>query len=508
MTLPSESDLRSRAEAAAKACGVDLDAAAGDRVGLSPVNGLPVSSLAWSTPADVNAAVARANAVYDEWRLVPAPLRGAVVRRFGELLREHLDDLAALVTIEVGKITSEARGEVQEMVDICDYAVGLSRQLFGRTMTSERPGHRLMETWHPLGVVGVISAFNFPVAVWSWNTAIALVCGDPVVWKPSEQAPLCALASSALLSQALSEAGFSPDVSQVVLGDAAVGLALVDDPGVALLSATGSTRMGREVGPRVAARFGRSLLELGGNNAAIVAPSADLDLTARGIVFAAAGTAGQRCTSMRRVIAHTSVADAVVSRVAAAYEKLPIGSPISDTTLVGPLVNERAHASYASAVTAARDAGGELVTGGERVLADQAPEAFYVQPTIVRMPGQSDVVRAETFAPLLYVLTYDDLDEAIALNNAVPQGLSSSIFTQDQAEAELFMSAAGSDCGIVNVNIGTSGAEIGGAFGGEKETGGGRESGSDAWRAYMRRATNTVNYSGDLPLAQGVSFDV
>ncbi len=508
MSLPTESDLRSRAEAAAAACGVDLAAGSGDRVGLSPVNGLPVSSLAWSSPADVSAAVARAAAAYDEWRLVPAPVRGAVVRRLGELLREHLDDLATLVTVEVGKITSEARGEVQEMVDICDYAVGLSRQLFGRTMTSERPGHRLMETWHPLGVVGVISAFNFPVAVWSWNTAIALVCGDAVVWKPSEQAPLCALASGALLSRALTEAGFSSDVSQVVLGDAPVGLALVDDPAVALLSATGSTRMGREVGPRVAARFGRSLLELGGNNAAIVSPSADLDLTTRGVVFSAAGTAGQRCTSMRRVIAHASVADAVVDRVAAAYEKLPIGSPFESATLVGPLVNERAHTSYAAAVSAAVDAGGTLVTGGSRVLATDAPDAFYVQPTVVRMPAQSEVVHTETFAPLLYVMTYDDLDEAVALNNAVPQGLSSSIFTQDQAEAELFMSAAGSDCGIVNVNIGTSGAEIGGAFGGEKETGGGRESGSDAWRAYMRRATNTINYSGDLPLAQGVTFDL
>jgi aldehyde dehydrogenase (NAD+) len=508
MSLPSETDLRALAESAARACGVELSAAAGEHVGLSPINGLPVSSLAWSTPDQVAAAVARAAAAYDAWRLVPAPVRGGVVRRFGELLREHLDDLATLVTIEVGKITSEARGEVQEMVDICDYAVGLSRQLFGRTMTSERPAHRLMETWHPLGVVGVISAFNFPGAVWSWNTAIALVCGDPVVWKPSEQAPLCALASAALLSRALDEAGFSPDISQVVLGDATVGLTMVDDPAVALVSATGSTRMGREVGPRVAARFGRSLLELGGNNAAIVAPSADLDLTTRGIVFAAAGTAGQRCTSMRRVIAHTSVVDAVTDRVAAAYAKLPIGSPLEPGTLVGPLVNERAHSSYAAAVSAAQESGGELVVGGERVLDAEAAGAYYVRPTVVRMKEQSEVVHTETFAPLLYVMAYDDLDEAIALNNAVPQGLSSSIFTQDQAEAELFMSAAGSDCGIVNVNIGTSGAEIGGAFGGEKETGGGRESGSDAWRAYMRRATNTVNYSGDLPLAQGVTFDV
>jgi aldehyde dehydrogenase (NAD+) len=508
MSLPSASDLSDRAAAAATACGGDLAAVGGSQVGRSPVNGLPVSSLGWSTPSDVEAAVARSAAAYDAWRLVPAPVRGAVVRRFGELLREHLDDLATLVTLEVGKIGAEARGEVQEMVDICDYAVGLSRQLFGRTMTSERPGHRLMETWHPLGVVGVISAFNFPVAVWSWNTAIALVCGDTVVWKPSEQAPLCALASSALLQRALVEAGFSGDESQVVLGDASVGLALVDSPAVALLSATGSTRMGREVGPRVAARFGRSLLELGGNNAAIVGPSADLDLTTRGVVFSAAGTAGQRCTTMRRVIAHSSVVDAVTDRVAAAYEKLPIGSPLAADTLVGPLVNERAFTSFSSAVSAATDAGGTLVAGGARVLADEAGDAYYVQPTVVRMPSQSAVVHTETFAPLLYVMSYDDLDEAIALNNAVPQGLSSSIFTQDQAEAELFMSAGGSDCGIVNVNIGTSGAEIGGAFGGEKETGGGRESGSDAWRSYMRRATNTINYSGDLPLAQGVTFEV
>jgi aldehyde dehydrogenase (NAD+) len=508
MSLPSESDLTSHPASAPAACGVDPSATGGAQVGRSPVNGLPVSSLAWSTPADVDAAVARSAAAYDAWRLVPAPVRGAVVRRFGELLREHLDDLATLVTLEVGKIGSEARGEVQEMVDICDYAVGLSRQLFGRTMTSERPGHRLMETWHPLGVVGVISAFNFPVAVWSWNTAIALVCGDTVVWKPSEQAPLCALASAALLRRALVDAGFSGDESQVVLGDAAVGMALVDSPAVALVSATGSTRMGREVGPRVAARFGRSLLELGGNNAAIVGPSADLDLTTRGIVFSAAGTAGQRCTSMRRVIAHSSVVDAVTDRVAAAYEKLPIGSPLDDGTLVGPLVNERAFASYSTSISAATTSGGSLVVGGSRVLDADARDAYYGQPTVVRMPAQSDVVHTETFAPLLYVLAYDDLDEAIALNNAVPQGLSSSIFTQDQAEAELFMSAGGSDCGIVNVNIGTSGAEIGGAFGGEKETGGGRESGSDAWRSYMRRATNTINYSGDLPLAQGVTFDV
>jgi aldehyde dehydrogenase (NAD+) len=359
-----------------------------------------------------------------------------------------------------------------------------------------------------LGVVGVISAFNFPVAVWSWNTAIALVCGDTVVWKPSEQAPLCAWASAALLAQALADCGAPADVSQVVVGGPDVGGALVDHPGVALVSATGSTRMGRAVGPRVANRFGRSLLELGGNNAAIVAPSADLDLTLRGIVFSAAGTAGQRCTTMRRVIAHSSIADELTQRLVEAYGRLPIGNPMAEGTLVGPLVHQQAYDAMATALGKATEQGGKVVVGGERVLADAAPEAYYAQPAIVTMPAQSDIVRAETFAPLLYVMTYDDFDDAVALNNDVPQGLSSSLFTRDQAEAELFVSAEGSDCGIVNVNIGTSGAEIGGAFGGEKETGGGRESGSDAWRAYMRRATNTINYSGELPLAQGVDFSL
>ncbi|WP_374970637.1 aldehyde dehydrogenase family protein [Terrabacter sp. BE26] len=505
---PAPEELRRTAAEAARRCGVDLDGQAGDRTGRSPVNGAPVSSMRWAEPGEVDEAVARAHAAFKDWRFVPAPVRGAVVKRLGELLTEHKEDLATLVSVEVGKITSEARGEVQEMIDICDYAVGLSRQLFGRTMTSERPGHRLMETWHPLGVVGVISAFNFPVAVWSWNTAVALVCGDSVVWKPSETAPLCALAANALLQRALTESGHSVDVSQVVIGGAEVGQALVDNRRVALLSATGSTGMGRAVGPRVAERFGRSLLELGGNNAAIVAPSADLDLTTRGIVFSAAGTAGQRCTTMRRVIAHESVIDSVVERVAAAYEKLPIGDPMSDGTLVGPLVNERAYEAFVAAIDKARAAGGEVVVGGERVMADAAPGAFYVKPTVIRMREQSEVVHQETFAPILYVLPYSTFADAIELNNEVPQGLSSSVFTSDQAEAELFMSAAGSDCGIVNVNIGTSGAEIGGAFGGEKETGGGRESGSDAWRAYMRRATNTINYSGELPLAQGVTFDV
>jgi aldehyde dehydrogenase (NAD+) len=506
--LPDPEELRKLAAEAARGCGVNLDAAAGDQVVSSPVNGAELASLAWQTAADVDGAVARAGEAFREWRRVPAPVRGGLVRRFGELLREHKDDLATLVSLEVGKITSEARGEVQEMVDICEFAVGLSRQLYGRTISSERPGHRLMETWHPLGVVGVISAFNFPVAVWSWNTAIALVCGDPVVWKPSELAPLSALASAALLEQACAEQGAPAGLSQVLIGGPEIGEALVDHPGIALLSATGSTRMGRAVGPRVAQRFGRSLLELGGNNAAVVTPSADLDLTTRGIVFSAAGTAGQRCTSLRRVIAHVDVVDEVTDRVAAAYRRLPIGSPLADGTLVGPLIHGRAFEGMQAALEEARAQGGEVVVGGGRRFADEAPDAFYVEPAVVRMPEQTDVVRRETFAPILYVLPYRTLDEAFELHNGVPQGLSSSIFTSDQAEAERFLAAEGSDCGIVNVNIGTSGAEIGGAFGGEKETGGGRESGSDAWKSYMRRATNTINFSGELPLAQGVKFTV
>ncbi|NUR99628.1 MAG: aldehyde dehydrogenase family protein [Kribbellaceae bacterium] len=506
--IPSSDVLRARALEAARACGVDASAVTGDRRHRSPINGGDLGGVPWTDPSVVDDVVARSRAAFREWRTVPAPARGAVIKRFGELLTEHKADLATLVSLEVGKITSEALGEVQEMIDICDFAVGLSRQLYGRTTVSERPGHRLMETWHPLGVVGVISAFNFPVAVWSWNTAIALVCGDTVIWKPSEQAPLCAWASAALLGRALAESGAPADVSQVVVGGPEIGEALVDHPGVALVSATGSTRMGKAVGPRVANRFGRSLLELGGNNAAIVTPSADLDLALRGIVFSAAGTAGQRCTTMRRVIAHTSVAQELTERLVEAYGRLPIGNPMAPGTLVGPLVHGKAYDAMAAAIAQAGGEGGKVVAGGNRVLADAAPDAFYVEPAIVTMPGQTGIVRAETFAPLLYVLTYEDLGEAIALNNDVPQGLSSSIFTRDQAEAEVFVSAEGSDCGIVNVNIGTSGAEIGGAFGGEKQTGGGRESGSDAWRAYMRRATNTINYSGELPLAQGVDFSV
>ncbi len=484
------------------ACGVDTLADSGDLVAATPIDGSTLFRLRASTATEVDAAIDDAHRAFAQWRLVPAPRRGALVRRLGELLTAHKDDVATLVTIEAGKITSEALGEVQEMVDVCEFAVGLSRQLYGRTMTSERPGHRLAETWHPLGVVGVVSAFNFPVAVWAWNTAIALVCGDPVVWKPSELTPLTALACDALLRRAATETGAPDGVHRLVLGAAAVGERLVDDPRVSLVSATGSVRMGRRVGPRVAARFGRCLLELGGNNAAVVTPSADLDLAVRAIVFAAAGTAGQRCTTLRRLIVHSSVADAVVGRVTAAYRQLPVGDPFDDDVLVGPLIRERSWEAMASALDLARADGGAVVCGGERL--DRA--GCYVSPALVRMPAQTAVVCEETFAPILYVLSYDTLDEAIAMHNAVPQGLSSSIFTLDQREAERFLAADGSDCGIANVNIGTSGAEIGGAFGGEKNTGGGRESGSDSWKAYMRRATNTVNYSDALPLAQGVEF--
>jgi aldehyde dehydrogenase (NAD+) len=437
---------------------------------------------------------------------VPAPARGTLVKRFGDLVAEHRSELADLISVEVGKIGSEAAGEVQEVIDICEFAVGLSRQLGGRTMPSERPGHRLMETWHPLGVVGVISAFNFPAAVWAWNAAVALVCGDPVVWKPSELTGLTSLACSALLARAIADNGAPPGLSACLLGDAESAAPLVDSRLVPLVSATGSQRMGAAVAARVAARFGRMILELGGNNGSVVTPSADLDLAVRGVVFAAAGTAGQRCTTLRRLIVHEAVADAVVDRVAAAYRQLPVGDPFNPGTLVGPLIHGGAYQAMRAALDRAADDGGQLVTGGQRLPAEGAPDAYYVRPALVRMPAQTDLVHRETFAPILYVLTYRDFDEAIELNNAVPQGLSSSIFTTDQREAERFLAADGSDCGITNVNIGTSGAEIGGAFGGEKTTGGGRESGSDAWRGYMRRATNTINYSTDLPLVQGVRY--
>jgi aldehyde dehydrogenase (NAD+) len=512
VNLPPPSELRARARQALQAtfqndsAGVSLGEPGGHGLPAStPITGEVLFTVARSTPEQADHTIAAAAEAFMAWRDTPAPVRGALVARLGELLAEHKNDLATLVTLEVGKITSEALGEVQEMIDICQFAVGLSRQLYGRTIASERPGHRLLETWHPLGVVGVITAFNFPIAVWAWNTAVALVCGDTVVWKPSELTPLTALACQALIGRAAADVGAPPAVSGLVLGDRDLGEQLADDPRVALLSATGSVRMGQQVGPRVAARFGRVLLELGGNNAAIVTPSADLDLAVRAIVFAAAGTAGQRCTSLRRLIVHRSLADLVVKRVAAACRQLPIGDPSAPGTLIGPLIHETAYRDMVGALEQARAEGGEVI-GGDRqdTCADEHPSAYYVAPAVVRMPAQSDIVAAETFAPILYVLTYDELDEAIALNNGVPQGLSSAIFSTDLREAERFLH--GSDCGIANVNIGTSGAEIGGAFGGEKQTGGGRESGSDAWKAYMRRATNTVNYSSDLPLAQGVEF--
>ena len=481
----------------------------GDLVVRTPITGEEIARVARTDAAAADAALARAVAAFESWREVPAPSRGELVRLLGDELRREKEALGALVTLEVGKIAQEGLGEVQEMIDICDFAVGLSRQLYGRSIASERPGHRLTETWHPLGPVGVISAFNFPVAVWSWNAALALVCGDPVVWKPSERTPLTAIATTSLLARAAERHGDVPDgLFELVVGGADRAVQLAEDPRIALVSATGSTTMGKAIAPAIAARLGRSLLELGGNNAAVVAPSADLDLVVRAVLFSAVGTAGQRCTSLRRLIVHSSVADDLLERLAKAYRSVPIGDPREPDTLVGPLVTGEAFGRMEAAIGEAVAQGGDVVVGGGRALADRWPDAWYAEPAIVRMPAQSDVVRQETFAPILYVLAYDDLDEAIALQNGVPQGLASSIFTTDLREAEQFLAATGSDCGIANVNIGPSGAEIGGAFGGEKETGGGRESGSDAWRAYMRRQTATVNFTSDLPLAQGIRFDV
>jgi aldehyde dehydrogenase (NAD+) len=481
-----------------------------DIIARSPIDGTVTARMKSHDAASVDAAIGRAHAAFLAWRAVPAPRRGELIRLFGEELRANKDALAALVTLEAGKIVAEARGEVQEMIDICDFACGLSRQLYGLSIASERPGHRMAETWHPLGVVGVISAFNFPVAVWAWNFALAAVCGDSVVWKPSEKTPLTALACQSLFRRAcarFAESGApAPEgLAEVILGDAKVGERLVDDRRVALVSATGSTRMGRAVAPRVAARFGRSLLELGGNNAMIVTPSADLDLAVRAVLFSAVGTCGQRCTSLRRLIAHEGVRAELTTRLERAYAQVKVGDPRESSTLVGPLVDAASFEAMQAALGRARKAGGE-VTGGERIVVAACEDGYYVRPAIVRMRAQDDVVREETFAPILYVMGYRELDEAIAMHNDVPQGLSSCMFTNDLREAERFLSCEGSDCGIANINIGPSGAEIGGAFGGEKETGGGRESGSDSWRSYMRRATNTVNYSKDLPLAQGIVF--
>ena len=476
----------------------------GDLASHTPIDGSEIGRVRTASPADVATAIEAAQAAFAHWRTVPAPRRGELVRLLGDELRTHKQALGALVTLEAGKIASEGLGEVQEMIDICDFAVGLSRQLHGLTIVSERPEHRMMEQWHPLGVVGVITAFNFPVAVWAWNAALALVCGNAVVWKPSEKTPLTALAVQALFQRAAARFGDAPaGLSQVLQGARATGEALADHPGVALVSATGSVAMGRHVGPRVAQRFGKVLLELGGNNASVVCPSADLDLALRGVAFAAMGTAGQRCTSLRRLFLHEDIYQAFLGRLITVYASAAVGDPRDETMLVGPLIDEAAHDAMQRALAAAK-AGGGTIHGGERL---DRP-GVYVRPALVEMPAQTGPVLDETFAPILYVMRYADLDQAIARNNAVPQGLSSSIFTTDLREAERFVSATGSDCGIANVNIGTSGAEIGGAFGGEKETGGGRESGSDAWKAYMRRATNTVNYGLTLPLAQGVRFDL
>lgn len=475
----------------------------------SPIDGSLIAEVHEDTRETTASKIAAGHEAYKAWRTVPAPRRGELVRLFGEELRASKDELSALVTAECGKIFEEGKGEVQEMIDICDYGVGISRQLYGLTIASERPGHHMREFWQPIGVVGIISAFNFPVAVWAWNTALALACGDSAIWKPSEKTPLTGLACQKIMERAIAKFGDDAPAGlcQVLIGGRDVGEAMVDDVRVALVSATGSTRMGREVGPRVAARFGKSLLELGGNNAIIVAPSADLDMAIPGIVFGSVGTAGQRCTSTRRLIVHSSVYDNLVPRLKKAYEGIRIGDPLKDGTLVGPLVDEQSFNAMEAAIAAAKAEGG-TVTGGGRVSVADCDGGYYAKPAIVEMPTQSASVCEETFAPILYIMKYETFDEAMEMQNGVPQGLSSSIFTTDVREAEMFISTSGSDCGIANVNIGTSGAEIGGAFGGEKETGGGRESGSDAWRGYMRRQTSTVNYSRELPLAQGIKFDL
>jgi aldehyde dehydrogenase (NAD+) len=474
----------------------------------TPIDGSLLARVHDTSINDARTAIAAAQEAFLAWRMVPAPKRGELVRCFGEELRAAKPALGRLVTIENGKILQEGLGEVQEMIDICDFAVGLSRQLYGLTIASERPGHRMMETWHPLGVCGIISAFNFPVAVWAWNAALALVCGNSIVWKPSEKTPLTALAANALLARAAARVhGIPNTLSQVLIGSAELGELLAADARVALVSATGSTRMGRAVAPVVANRLGRSLLELGGNNAAIICPSADLALVERAVLFSAVGTAGQRCTTLRRLFVHESIYDTVMSRLASSYARVHVGNPLDSGTLVGPLIDRSAFEAMEAALIAARNEGARVHSSGRVTVAD-CENACYVRPALVEMPAQSPIVCRETFAPILYVMRYRELADAIALHNAVPQGLASSIFTNDVREAEIFLSAVGSDCGIANVNIGPSGAEIGGAFGGEKDTGGGRESGSDAWKAYMRRATNTINYSRELPLAQGIRFDV
>ena len=480
----------------------------GDRLdSVSPIDGKTIGSVTQVTVDEYEKIAARAHEAFLTWRSVPAPVRGETIRRLGNALRERKSELGALVSLEMGKIRAEGEGEVQEMIDICDFAVGLSRQLYGLTIASERPGHRMFEQWHPLGAVGVISAFNFPVAVWSWNAALAIVCGDPVVWKPSSQTPLCAIACTKIAESVCRDTGVDPALFSLTIGKgASVGERLLADRRLPLVSATGSCRMGFRVAEVVGQRLGRTILELGGNNAIVVTPEADLKLALRAILFGSVGTAGQRCTTTRRLIVHESVRDELVSGLVAAYKQVRIGNPMDGGTLMGPLVDRKAVDDLMKAVAAVKNEGGQVLYGGEKLEGDKYPGGCYVTPCIAAAKNHYHIVQEETFAPILYVMTYKTLDEAIEMHNGVRQGLSSAIFTKNLLEAERFLSGAGSDCGIANVNIGTSGAEIGGAFGGEKETGGGRESGSDCWKQYMRRQTNTINYTTDLPLAQGIKF--
>jgi aldehyde dehydrogenase (NAD+) len=485
-----------------------LDSRAASLESFSPVDGKLIATVAQTDKKGYDAVVAAATAAFAEWRLWPAPRRGEVVRQIGEALRQQKTALGKLVSYEMGKSLQEGYGEVQEMIDICDFAVGLSRQLHGLTMHSERPGHRMYEQWHPIGIVGIISAFNFPVAVWSWNSMLSWVCGDVCIWKPSEKTPLCALACQHIAATVFARNGVPEGVSSLITGGREVGGWISADPAIPLVSATGSTRMGKAIGATVGARLGRALLELGGNNAIIISQDADLDIAIHGAVFGAVGTAGQRCTTTRRLIVHESIYAKVKDKLSAIYKQLRIGNPLDEKNHVGPLIDKDAVGLYLKAIEACKEQGGRFI-GDTGVLAGEGYESgCYVRPCIAEAEPQYAIVQHETFAPILYLLKYKTLEDAIAIQNGVPQGLSSSIMTLNLREAEKFLSVAGSDCGIANVNIGTSGAEIGGAFGGEKETGGGRESGSDAWKSYMRRQTNTINYSSQLPLAQGIKFDI
>ena len=474
---------------------------------VSPIDGQPIGSVIQATRDDYDRVMARAAEAFESWRATPAPVRGETVRQLGNELRKFKDELGTLVTLEMGKIVAEGKGEVQEMIDICDFSVGLSRQLYGLTMHSERPLHRMYEQWHPLGIVGVISAFNFPVAVWSWNCALAAVCGDVTLWKPSSQTPLTAVACTKIAERVCRQTGVDPAIFSLIIGSGStVGEWMTSDKRVPLVSATGSCSMGHRLAATVAQRLGRTILELGGNNAIIVTPEADLNISIRAILFGAVGTAGQRCTSTRRIIVQESIRKDLTERLVAAYQQVKIGNPLDESTLMGPLIDTATADTMMAALKRIKDEGGEILYGGQKLEGEQYPGGCYVTPCIAAARNEFDIVQEETFAPILYIISYDTLDEAIALHNGVPQGLSSAIFTRNVLEAERFLSAVGSDCGIANVNIGTSGAEIGGAFGGEKETGGGRESGSDAWKAYMRRQTNTINWSTELPLAQGIKF--